>query len=148
MPSPIPKDPKTRQRRNKPKSGARLAAAPAAGCPDLPELRRDGEEWHPATRKWWDDVWASPMAAQYLEVEVHGLVDVAEARDRAAWKWSVETVRAIEMLERRFGLTPLDRRRLEWEIAKVEAAKDRSPARPATPGGKRDDPRRLLAAVK
>lgn len=146
MPGPPPKDPKTRQRRNKPRAGAaRLEAAPIARKPVLPD-RTDGVEWHPLAREWWTTVWASPMAAQYVDGDIPDLLMLAELRHRFWLDPSVPLAAELRHHGQRFGLSPLDRRRLEWEIAKVEAVQDgpkrRRPPRPA------DDPRRLLTAVK
>jgi hypothetical protein len=50
-----------------------LAPASTAEPPELPAER----DWHTLTARWWADVWASPMAGEYLDADVHGLFRLA-----------------------------------------------------------------------
>jgi hypothetical protein len=81
---------------------------------DLPELA-DG--FGAEARAWWETVWSSPMAAVYLEADVPALTRLAALVDQTA-KGDVgaNVLAEIRQLEDRFGLTPLARRRLQWEI--------------------------------
>lgn len=112
----------------------------------MPSLPKRDEGWHRMTRAWWRDVWQSPMAAEYLQADVHGLYLLAVLVDKF-WLTSSETLAGEIRLQRQcFGITPLDRRRLEWQVERVEAEKGKRPAMPPArePG---DDPRALLAVV-
>jgi len=73
-----PKHPSTRARRNRSTTAAVLQAAADAKPPALPD-RDDG--WHPQTVAWWTDLWASPMAGEFLASDVHGLLMVAALVD-------------------------------------------------------------------
>lgn len=143
---PAPKDPSLRARRNKASTKATLVANPNITVPDLP-----GDEWHAATRLWWLDLWRSPMAPEYDESDLHGLFMLAAlvndfwsaetARERAALSSEIRLQRAC------FGLTPIDRRRLQWEIEKAEAAEEKGRKRRAKTieaTVEADDPRALL----
>lgn len=155
---PPPKDPRLRQRRNKTSGAATLPASQDGEkvvgrlSPALPERGKNEKPWHPETRKFWREVWASPMAAEYIAADVTGLVIVAELMDR--FNYGDATVAAEIRLQRQcFGLTPLDRRRLQWEIERGESAEKRrtrmaqsGAAQPAARGAK--DPRSFLKAVK
>jgi hypothetical protein len=59
---------------------------------------------------------------------------------------SLKVAREIRMLEREFGLTPLSRRRLEWNVVQAEDAIDKHNSRrrksAAVISG--DDPREVL----
>jgi hypothetical protein len=143
MPGPLPKDPKTRQRRNRAATATQLQPVPAVtDTPPLPPLR----DWHPQTQAWWQDAFRSPMAGEYLPADVHGLARVAVLVDDY---WTAETSaqRArlsaeIRLAAQGYGLSPIDRRRLQWEVQRAEAPV--APKRKARSSAK-DDPRLRLA---
>jgi hypothetical protein len=141
MPGPIPKPSALRQRRNRVTTAAVLNEAPEVETPPLPKRRR---RWHPMTVQWWQDVWQSPMAPEFLPADVHGLYLLAELRDRFWREPSAALAAEIRQQEQRFGLSPIDRRRLQWEVPRGAAAPDR-PGVPSPDAG--DDPRKLLALV-
>lgn len=69
---------------------------------------------HPSAQEWWRLVWASPMAALYLDMDVYPLAGLAGLLSaRAAGE--ADHSAAIMALEDRFGLSPAGRRRLQWE---------------------------------
>jgi hypothetical protein len=75
------------------------------------------------------------MAAVWLEADVPGLVRLASLVERASREDAPLTVLTeIRALEDRFGLSPLARRRLEWEIEQTGGAS-------AAPSGKGDESR-------
>lgn len=97
--------------------------------PPLPDVR----EWHPQTVEWWHDIWDSPMAGEYDESDKHGLMALAMVVEDF---WTADTPRErqaasaeIRLQGVRFGLSPVDRRRLQWEIEKAEDAKARTTKR-------------------
>ncbi len=148
MPGPAPKNPSVRQRRNRRSTRARLPAEenPRRRAPSLP--RRDsGDEWHELTVKWWHDVWHSPMAEEYVRADTHALYRLAALVD-LFWANPTKDIAAeIRIEQQAFGLTPLDRRRLEWSIEQAEAAQDRNRerrARSVSPPVEQGDPRALL----
>src|SRR5690606_34616726 len=93
---PPPKDPKLRQRRNKTSTAATFEDAnepfspeTAPELPPLSLLTRDGSEdsWHPWALELWGDIWSSPMAPEYLNLDRHGLVILVHLHHRY---WSGE----------------------------------------------------------
>jgi hypothetical protein len=100
----------------------------------------------------WRDVQRSPMVPEYLLADLHRLYQIADLTD-AYWRASGRgDVRLCILLAaelrnqgQSFGLTPLDRRRLQWEIKRVEKAEEpaTAPSRARTQG----DPRAILHAV-
>ena len=150
-----PKKPELRQRRNKVTSRASLPSEQEASgyvVPDLPE-RKDG--WHPMVLEWWTSIWRSPMASEYLDADMRGglfnLAKVHEAAWRADDKGDVRAMLAalaeIRLQEVRFGLSPIDRRRLQWTIEQGESAAERTQARRAgkpPKKGSKADPRGTL----
>ena len=123
MPGPLPKDPQLRQRRNKATTRTTLeATGPQRGrAPQLPR----GRAWRTETRRWWRSVWHSPMAAEYLDADVHGLFRLAVLVDEFWTEPTPKLAGEIRLQQQAFGLTPLDRRRLEWSIEQVEGASSR-----------------------
>lgn len=150
---PAPKPAHLRQRRNR-KAGAATLTAPEN--PRVPELGNpDGREWHPMTLRWWQRVWESPMAGEYLDTDIDGLERLAllvddfyNATGATARK---DLMQEIRLQEARFGLSPVDRSRLQWEVQKgEEAARKRRPREQASGSGEqhRGDPRQALRVVK
>lgn len=120
---PAPKDPRQRQRRNRMTTAATLEATPAKRA-ELPK----SVSWHELTKSWWTTIWASPMAEEWVDADVPGLVALAMLVD-AFWREpDPKTHAEIRMASREFGLSPLSRRQLQWEIKKLE---QRPPAPPA-----------------
>ncbi len=96
---------------------------------------------------WWRDVWASPMAARYVDADVHALYIVLELLE-AFWRHpSGRLAREIRLGSQPFGLNPLDRRRLQWEIEQTKDQARRTPQAP-TPTKRTEDPRKVLQMVK
>jgi hypothetical protein len=154
MSGPAPKDPSIRARRNKSATASKLPADVAAKrAPVLPPLGED-HQWHPMTLLWWQDVWASPMAAEYAEADKHGLYRLAMLVEGFWRSPSKDLAGEIRLQEQRFGLSPLDRRRLEWTIESADEAKDRGNQRRGRSAGATKkaaasdtDPRSVLSVV-
>ena len=147
MPGPMPK--KNPARRNKTTTRATLPRDHDVTAPALPE-REQG--WHKQTVAWWADIWASPMAPEFEKADLHGLFVLADLWDAF---WTADTPKErtalaaeIRLQRRDFGLTPLDRRRLQWEIERAEDAQDRGTRRRQAPRTPVADPRAVLHAVK
>ena len=138
MPGPTPKPPELRRRRNKTATAALLKSTSTLIIPALPV-----QNAHPMTVAFWSDIWASPMVPEYAQPDVDRLVmliTLVEDFARAdAPTQRIELSREIRLVAAEFGLSPISRRRLQWTIAKVAEAQDRSTARPAR--RRRPDPR-------
>ena len=138
-----------RQRRNKTSTARTLSSTPPKdiAVPELPP----GRDWLDATRTWWADVWSSPMAAEFVDgkADIHGLYILAVLVDQFWTSPSEKLAGEIRLQRSCFGLTPMDRRRLQWEIERAEDAKDRGTKRRAAKPASRpaSDPRSALRAV-
>lgn len=150
-----PKNPRTRQRRNAVAGVATLgASARAAEIPPLPSMRG---AWHEMAVMWWNDVWTDPMSSQFCASDKHGMYRLLYLVNRF-WKLTernperVKLSAEIRQLESKFGLSPLDRRRLQVEIERGEEAEERTTQRQARRTSARrkpgEDPRAALRAVK
>lgn len=145
-----------RRRANKASTAAVLEEVPDGeiAVPELPKrYDADGVEmsWRPETLDWWDDVWASPMSNEYLDADVHGLFRLAVLVDNYWRDPNAKSHAEVRLAQKDYGLTPYDRRRLEWTIEATKKAKagNRGPESPSA-GAQQpkptDDPR--LALVK
>ncbi len=147
MPGPVPKDPKLRQRRNRVSTSAKLPTGGwVQGIPELPR-RPDRRKWHKWTLGWWHLVWTSPMAAEYLESDVPGMIRLAVLIDDFNRVPDPNLAKEIRLQEQRFGLSPIDRRRLQWEVERVESATKKD-HRSAQSPARADDPRAALHIVQ
>jgi len=132
------KHPSTRRRRNAASTAATLRAVgpdEERYVPPLPTQRfdEDGKKirWLKVTRDWWDALWVAPMSSEYDPSDIHQLYILADLYDRY---WRNPTVsRAAEIRQQRalFGMTPYDRRRLEWTIEVADEARARGDRRRA-----------------
>ena len=114
---PVPKPAHLRQRRNQ-KIGTATLEAPAA--PRIPPIPNPDERaWHPLTVKAWEHAWASPMASQWLETDLYALGRLAVLWDQVYRKLDAATMAEIRLQEARFGLSPLDRSRLQWVVGRT-----------------------------
>lgn len=146
------KHPSTRARANRASTAATLHTNVVPGpIPALPDVR----EWSPLTSEWWADLWASPMSNEYHESDRHQVIVLAMLMDDffTAESRTMRTTISAEIRQHRtaFGMTPYDRRRLEWTIEQAEESKDRGKSRRERQGSvqpsKADDPRSALRAV-
>jgi len=145
---PMPKPAATRQRRNK-VAGATKLTLRTVKKGDIPSLPFDT---HEMTSRWWVDIWSSPMAPEWDTSDIHGLYMLARLVD-AFWTAESATQAStlageIRLQAQRFGLSPIDRRRLQWEIDRGDEAEQRTTARrqQRKPGPKKVDPRLVLEA--
>jgi hypothetical protein len=143
---PAPKPAHLRQRTNR-KPGAAQLETPS-GKVDVPELPNpDQREWHPMTVAFWKAIWASAMAAEWLPSDMYGLGRLVVLCDDFNKEPTAKLSAEIRMLQKDFGLTPLDRSRLSWEVQRGEEAERKRP-RPEVKKTGTNDPRAFLTAVK
>lgn len=122
----MPKDPKIRQRRNKSASRALLPAeiAPREKPPRIPAFPMKEGAWHIMARKFWYDVWHSPMRYEFVHGDEPALIRLLYLVHVFWETGKLDIAKEVRMMEREFGLTPLSRRRLEWTVAQAEEARD------------------------
>jgi len=100
--------------------------------------------------EWWSDVWRSPMAAEYLAADRRGLYRLATL-EQDFWDATTSAARLSISAEIRraglpFGLNPIDRRRLQWQVGQDESAPEKAKTRRAArkKPRARKDPRDVL----
>ena len=149
MPGPTPKPAHLRQRQNKKAGATTLPSTEEQEQVKPPTLQNpDKRKFHRLTRAWWKRVWQSPMASEFLPTDIDGLARVALLVDEYYKNPKKETLAEIRLQEARFGLSPIDRSRLQWEVQKGEEAqrKRQPPQRQQAPSDK--DPRGILGVVE
>lgn len=154
MAGPVPKPAGLRQRRNRVATRATLPTAAEAATNEVPPLPKRRGKWHVRVVEWWEAVWRSPMASEFLDADVKGGLYVVAELHQGFWKAKTAGDRRalateIRQQEMRFGLSPIDRRRLQWEVEKAESAAERTHTRRQRqrgPGksGQPKDPRDVL----
>lgn len=163
MPGPLPKDASIRARRNTTSTKTQLVDHPKRKVPPIgkrtdvdPETGAvTSRAWHPNTVDWWKDLWKSPMAGEFLPSDKHSLLRLAVLVDDYWRAPSKDLASEIRLQEANFGMTPGDRRRLQWtRPTPADDDKDgstptggRSPRKGGVrQGRKKDDPRLTLVS--
>ena len=143
-----PKPAHMRQNRTK-KAGAAKLEANEQENSAVPELQNPDERiFHRLTEAWWERVWTSPMAGEYLPSDIDGLARLALLVDDYYKKPHKDLMSEIRLQEARFGLSPVDRSRLQWEVYKgEEAERKRKPPKTQHPASTKD-PRGILGVVE
>jgi hypothetical protein len=137
LPGPPPKDLEVRARANKASTRAELGEDdPAIEIPPLPKHYEAKvvkgvttyveTPWHPMAVAWWNDIWPSPMAKQWHSSDIHGLYAVLYLYDSFFRNPNVKDHAEIRLARQPYGLTPLDRRRLEWTLANTKITETRA----------------------
>lgn len=134
----------TRQRRNKASTRAVLHAVEDPEIPPLPEARHwlgDGPstpgevlDWSQPVKEWWRTIWSSPMSSEFHESDIPQLYLAAFYLHQVSNQWLKMTERLAaakqhEAMVKNFGLNPMSRRSLQWEIEKAEDAQARGTQR-------------------
>lgn len=124
---PLPKPAAQRQRRNRTTSATTINAEPAAKI----DLRTWlGRGLHKLTLRTWDVWWASPLTQEWVDADVPDLVAIASLVD-LFWKTGDPKIHTeIRLAAKEFGLTPMSRRSLQWEIRRLEGTKPKAPEAP------------------
>ncbi len=124
-PTPKPPGQRRRERPERPQWRTLPVGGRKGKPPTLPGAKQLGK---PA-RDWWSAVWRSPMAGVFLEADVPALIRAARlVAKEAAGEASASELSELRQLEDRFGLSPLARRRLQWEVEAAAAPEAKRPA--------------------
>lgn len=146
MSGPVPKPASQRRRRNVSTTARTLR--PVSGeveIPKLPTRRIDGRpaKWRAETLDWWQRLWHSPMAPEFDDSDLDGLRELALLIDKFWREQTVDLAREVRLQRAEFGLSPISRRRLQWEIDRGEEAAQRTAERRSPKAATVPDPRAI-----
>jgi hypothetical protein len=89
-------------------------------------------------KNWWRDIWASWMSDEWDPSDIHQLYPCAFLLEAFYLSGGDPKIHSeFRLAIQRFGLTPIDRRRLEWKVPSPEEPEDADAPAPPT----RPDPR-------
>jgi hypothetical protein len=142
---PAPKPSHLRQRTNK-KAGHAVLEIPSRKSPVPTIPNPDGRTWHKLTLEAWAHAWSSPMASQWIQTDIDAIGRLAILWDAFYCRPSADTMKEIRLQSALFGLSPLDRSRLQWEVSRGEEAERKRKPSATTPVAS-GDPRKLLRMV-
>jgi hypothetical protein len=131
---PLPKDAGQRRRRNPVVPVVELSG-PGRKPPPLPKTVKV-----PATvRAWWRALWASPLSQGFDVVDIPALTRIVVLWARALeGRAGAGELAELRQLEDRFGLNPLARRRLGWQLlSPQDASPDEDAPQPRPPSARR-----------
>lgn len=149
---PAPKPAHLRQRRNRYANSTTIEAAPAQKpALDSVDLGVDllGENlaWHPEARRAWDTWWSSPIASEWVDADVPGLIETIRLVNDFWTEPKADTRRSlraeVRMSLREYGLSSLGRLQLRWELKRLDEAPS-APRKPERRAHATKDPRLTL----
>ncbi len=146
---PAPKPEHLRQRKNRKVGRAQLVTMlpPSSGAvPVIPNP--DGRQWHDLTVSSWQNAWASPMASQWIETDWDALGRLALLWDEFYKKPEANGLKEIRLQSALFGLSPLDRSRLQWEVNRADVAEKQQAQRQVRKTGTHDPRAAFMAVAK
>lgn len=108
--------------------------------PDLPDdVLAEGEQWHPATVRWWDTWRLSPQAQQFTDTDWRFLLDTALMHHTMWSKGRWEYAGELRLRSAKFGATPEDRMRLKQTVHAPADAPEEPSAEQSTASSRRKD---------
>ena len=132
---PPPSDPNKKTRTNKTSTRATLGIIENPDIPPMPPAGDYvGEAWNPAVVRWWNDIWSSPMSSEFMSSDIHGLYLGCKQLHESLNQANKPTDQAsfmtkFEQTIRNFGLNPMARRALQWEIERGTEAETKTQER-------------------
>lgn len=137
---PAPKDPSRRARKNADPVAGRVISIARSRPGQLPsDLLPEGDEWHPATLRWWKRWVESPLAADLPEVDWSELEATAVLHHEFMRKRTFTLASELRLRMQKYGATPEDRARLRITVADADE-KDGKRSRPGKSSRERRGP--------
>ncbi|AON97424.1 terminase small subunit [Rhodococcus phage ChewyVIII] len=139
---PPPSDPNKKTRTNKTSTRATLSVIENPDIPPMPPAvdfvapagKGQQPRWNAAVTRWWNDIWSSPMSGEFQSSDIHGLYLGCKQLHEALNPMNKPTDQAsfmtkFEQTIRNFGLNPMARRALQWEIERGTEAETKTQER-------------------
>lgn len=124
---PAPKPAGKRARRNADPVATRVLDLKPAKLPTEPptDLLPDGDEWHPATLRWWGRWVASPLFVSLPDTDLSELEAIAVLHHEFMRKRTFTLASELRLRMAKFGATPEDRARLRISVADADEKDDK-----------------------
>lgn len=133
---PVPKPPERRARGTRDRIATKVFAVEPVAPYELPDdLLKPGEDWHPATRRWWATWCDSPLAQDLPAVDWSELEATAVLHHQYMTKRTYSLAGELRLRMQAFGATPADRARLRYSIANADTLEERAHRRQAATSG-------------
>ena len=87
------------------------------------------------------------MAREFLDADIHELYILAILVDEFWRNPTKELASEIRLQRQCFGLTPIDRRRLQWEVERGEEAERKTKQRRRAETEPIEDPRKIMKVL-
>lgn len=141
----FPKPPGQRVRQNR--GQGRYAEASGAGVPEMPGAGGLDPDVRLVALEYWGAIW-SELGGMYLGVNRFPLARlcVLHARVQLGQRVGAQLQSELRQLEVEHGVSPLGRRRLQWEVARATGESDPANAAPSTDELARRRERREVAS--
>lgn len=125
-----PKDPSRRARTNKDPVPSRVIEVTGVEPQPLPvDLLPDGEEWHPATLRWWQRWCESPLARDLPAVDWSELEACAVLHHEFMKRRTFTLASELRLRMAKMGATPEDRARLRIQVADADEKDEKRAAK-------------------
>lgn len=126
MPGPPPKHSAQRRRRNAAPEVTKIDASARVAAPPMPPGLDD------RAAEWWAELWAEPIASVWEKCDHGAIARLCRYRSLDERDEATSTqISQMTIIEDRLGLTPMARRRLQYEFDKAAGATASAPAAPA-----------------
>lgn len=88
-------------------------------------------DWAEPVKRWWEDIWTSPMSSEFVNSDIHGLYIACVYLHESLNPYYKLTDRlkagsAWEATIKNYGLTPTARESLRWAVSQGEQAQNRT----------------------
>lgn len=128
---PAPKAAGRRARTNADPVAGRVLDLKPADLPTEPpcDLLPDGDEWHPATLRWWGRWVGSPLFSSLPDTDLSELEAIAVLHHEFMRKRTFTLASELRLRMAKFGATPEDRARLRISVADADERDDKRSAK-------------------
>lgn len=88
-------------------------------------------DWAEPVKKWWEDIWTSPMSSEFVNSDIHGLYVACVYLHESLNPYykladRLKAGSAWEATIKNYGLTPTARESLRWAVSQGEQAQNRT----------------------
>ena len=117
---PVPPKPANQRRNRNRKVAGEWAVLDEVYSGPIPHLPKLADEWTDDTKRWWEAIWRTPMATQWLVADVGSLAILAFIRQRLLEGGDTRLLSEVRQWSDDFGLSPKGRQMRRWVISEKD----------------------------